>query len=61
MSEEQKLFGAISNTGIDFSAYNSIEVKIQDNGIECPPQAETFETMGLHRSLLENIARMNYK
>jgi ATP-dependent RNA helicase DDX3X len=59
-AEEKQLFGAIRNTGIDFSSYTSIEVKVDGRGIATPPQAETFEDMKLHQSLMANIARMGY-
>ncbi|KAL9924844.1 ATP-dependent RNA helicase vasa isoform 3-T5 [Glossina fuscipes fuscipes] len=56
---EDEIFGSGISSGINFSKYESIPVKV--NGQNPPPAIQTFEDAGLRDIVLKNIKRSGYK
>lgn len=60
--EESDLFTAGITTGINFSKYKEIPVKVTDNARNnAPKPCSTFKECGLNDFLLGNIERSGYK
>lgn len=59
---EDELFTAGISTGINFSKYKDIPVKITDNvRNDAPKPATTFNSCGLNDFLISNIEKSGYK
>lgn len=57
-TDENDIFGSGIATGINFSKYDSIPVKV--SGENAPPAIASFETSGLRPFLLDNVRKSGY-
>lgn len=57
--DESELFELGVETGVNFSEYKNIPIKVTGED-PIPPRAETFEDMGLRKVLLENVKQAKY-